>query len=242
MTTPSVLEEFAHKGSQRWLQIVVNRAPEVINGEIRTSIRAEPDAVVEWLSPITSEKYVEYRDEAFVQRLGLTLKTPLGSFWPSRGPMWDGLARIGEHRFLVETKAHIAEMVSGSSRASAEPKAVIEKALDAVRKVLAPRGEVEWSLWNGPFYQYANRLAHLHFLHENGGAPVHLVYIYFVHATDVGGPQTADEWKGAIKLVDVYMGLGQHRLQRFVHKVFIDVRAVCKAANVPMPTSSGAVA
>jgi len=230
------LPEGANKGSQRWLQLAVEKAPEVINRHIREAMKLGGDSSVEWLSPLRADRYVEYRDETFVVKLGLDLKTPLSSFWPSRGPMWDGLASAGDARILVEAKAHVGEMISGSTRASGKSKKTIEAALAAVRKALAPRSEVDWSHWNGAFYQYANRLAHLHFLHENAGKNVHLLYIYFINARDVKGPESVDEWRGAIKLMEGYLGVGVHRLQKFVHKIFPDVTEICRESGTPLPT------
>ena len=236
--TATVLPEIARKGSQRWLQVAVNRAVDVINRHLRSAIPGSSTDRIEWLSPLAAENYVEYRDGTFVETLGITLRKPLTEFWPTRGPMWDGLATVGENRVLVEAKGHIGEMISGASRASTDSKKLIEDSLLAVRRILAPRNEVEWSHWNGAFYQYANRLAHLQFLNEWGDHPVHLVYVYFLNANDVHGPSTIDEWNGAIKLVDGYLGLGQHRLQRFVHKTFVDVNEVCAAAGMAKPHSA----
>lgn len=226
MTIPETSSEYATKGSQKWLQIAVNRSPSIIDTKLREGLRAAPDAPVSWLSPLTSQNHLEYRDQDFVDQLELKLKKSLNDFWPLRGPMWDGLARVGDTRVLVEAKAHISEMMSGASRAGEKSLKQINEALDAVRKELAPRNTVEWSIWNGPFYQYANRLAHLHFLNKQSDHPIHLVYIYFLNASDVDGVATVAEWQGAIKLIDAYMGLGQHKLQRFVHKLFIDVREI----------------
>ncbi|NUR19676.1 MAG: hypothetical protein HOQ12_09115 [Gemmatimonadaceae bacterium] len=227
-TTPGPL---ANKGSQRWLQLAVNRAPQTIDVPLREAVGADGNASVTWISPLAGQGYQEYRDQGFVDQLDLKLEKSLGDFWPLRGPMWDGPARVGEARVLVEAKAHMVEMMSGDSRASEKSKMQIEEALQAVRQELAPRNTLQWSLWNGPFYQYANRLAHLHFLRGNAKADVHLVYIYFLNAPGVDTVRTVEEWRGAIKLIDAYMGLGRHRLQQYVHKIFVDVKDIEGAAQ-----------
>lgn len=182
---------------------------------------------VEWLSPLARENYVEYRDGTTYDRLGVHLRRPSTGFWPDRGPMWDGLARLSTGEvLLVEAKAHIQEMVSKGTRASEPARAKIVESLRTVQRVLAPRADVDWA---GTFYQYANRLAHLHFLQEDNGVPAHLVFIYFLNADDVGGPSDRAEWIGAIKVVEGYLGLGRHRLSRYVHKIFVDVRELTYA-------------
>ena len=60
--------------------------------------------MIEWLSPLASDNYAEYSDEAFIDLLGGQLsQRKLASFWPKRGPVWDGLGRTDQgHLILVE--------------------------------------------------------------------------------------------------------------------------------------------
>jgi hypothetical protein len=44
-----------------------------------------------------------------------------------------------------------------------------------------------------------------------------------VIASDVKGPTSILEWKGAIKLMECYLGLQRHKLSKWVHEMFIDV-------------------
>ena len=220
---------FAAKGSQRWLQIAVNRRPEVLNAPLRRALGVPDGTPVEWLSPLASERFVEYRDGATYDRLGVALRRPWQDFWPSGGPMWDGLARAGEARILVEAKAHIPEVVSTGTRATGAARERVAASLRAVQDALAPRNEGTVD-WTGTFYQYANRLAHLHFLREDNGVPAHLVYVYFLNATDVRGPADRLEWEGALKVVECYLGLGRHRLARYVHKLYVDCNQLAGAA------------
>jgi len=137
----------ATKGSQKWLQIGVNEYPEILNDAIRSSIGLTSDAKIQWLSPLASEDYVEYRDQAFITKLGLTMPNrTLFEFWPPRGPVWDGLARTStDEILLIEAKAHIPEMVSPASQASPLSLERIEKGLNETRSALAPRTTVRWS-------------------------------------------------------------------------------------------------
>jgi hypothetical protein len=53
--------------------------------------------------------------------------------------------------------------------------------------------------------------------------PAHVVFLYFLNASDVGGSSQRAEWEGAIKLVEGYLGLERHRLAKYIHKIFVDV-------------------
>ncbi len=77
--------------------------------------------------------------------------------------------------------------------------------------------------WSGTFYQYTNRLAHLFFLRTLNRQPARMVFLDFVDDKDMGGPTSHEEWEGAIKVTEVYLGLPRHKLRPFVHHVFVDV-------------------
>jgi hypothetical protein len=173
---------FAAKGSQRWLQIAVNRKPSILDTPLRSSARLSPGVGIEWRSPLASEAFVEYSDSLTFDRLGVKLeKRSLKDFWPPSGPHWDGLARATTGDvFLVEAKGHIGEMVSGSCRASGASLAKIAQSLGEVQREIAPKSEV--IDWTRTFYQYANRLAHLHLLRMQNDVDAHLVLVYFLSA------------------------------------------------------------
>jgi len=145
---------FAKRGSQRWLQVAVERAPELLNAPLRQSMGLKPDAEIEWLSPIRSEQFSEYRDGWAFQnpRWHLPLKhAPLKEFWPSGGPMWDGIARTKDGQFLlVEAKAHIAEIVSPRSRAKELARGKLAQSMRAVQQSVAPKS-VDYVDWAGTF-------------------------------------------------------------------------------------------
>ena len=63
-------------GSQRWLQIAVNRCPDVIDSAIADALDLCPGEEIEWLSPLESDCFAEYRDAKFVKRLGVSLEKP----------------------------------------------------------------------------------------------------------------------------------------------------------------------
>src|SRR5688500_11956762 len=107
MTDPGT-PKFSNKGSQRWLQVAVNRQPDVIDMPLKSAIDAESSDPVPWLSPLAVDRFCEYRDQACLRKLEVMPRQPLAEFWPARGAMWDGLARVhGSGVVLVEAKAHI---------------------------------------------------------------------------------------------------------------------------------------
>ena len=133
---------------------------------------------------------------------------PLNAFWPTGGPRWDALATTDSGRvLLVEAKAHIDESVDYRSGASAESYRRIQESLAAAKSAFRAS---DGSSWESPFYQYANRLAHLYFLRELNGVDAHLLFLYFADAPDVPEPCSTDEWRGAIRLTKKCLGLGAH--------------------------------
>lgn len=216
---------YAKKGSQRWLQLAVDRAPHVLNQPL-TAALGRPGPEVEWISPRREHRFQEFRDEDVCIRCELT--TPLrrlADFWPRGGPVWDGLARVGRDVVLLEAKAHIPEIVSPRSRAGEPARGRIVQSMREVQQSLSPKS-VGYVDWTGTFYQYANRVAFLHFFREQNRQPVHLVNLYFVNAQDVHGPTSIDEWKGALTVVKSYLGLGRHRLSKYTHDLFVAVNLI----------------
>jgi hypothetical protein len=202
------------KGSQRWIQSFVNNAPFVLDARIGLG-------PIDWRSPLESDDYAEYRDEAFLQRLGITLPSrSLSSSWPAGGPPWDALGRAKSGEvILVEAKAHLNELLSPPSAASESSLARIQLAL---RETASALGVPEGFDWSKQFYQYANRLAYAYFLHVVNGIPAKLAFVYFIGDVAVGGPSTRAAWERAIDAV--HRALGLTTIPPFVVDVFIDVR------------------
>lgn len=88
--------------------------------------------------------------------------------------------------------------------------------------------------WSGTFFQYANRLAHLHFLRAQNRIPAHLVFVCFLNATDVRGPCERAEYDGATRVIEHYLGVRRSKLSRYIHRVFVDVRPLREA---PVPAA-----
>jgi hypothetical protein len=212
----------AVNGSQRLIQVAVNRRPELLCAALRKSGAVGRREPVRWVSPLAADGFIEYRDNASLAKLGVAPAVPLASFWPARGCVWDALAVAGESRpVLVEAKAHIAEAASPGTRASPKSRELIDRSLKEARRYFSPRSKAEWG---GLFYQYANRLAHHYYLRQLNGIESALVFLYFTNAVDMDGPATEAEWMGATRLIHVVLGLPAD-LSRFgVHHAFLDAR------------------
>ena len=80
--------------------------------------------------------------------------------------------------------------------------------------------------WSGKFYQYTNRLAHLYFLREKCKKEAYLIFIYFIGDVSVSGPETKQEWEGAIKVLHSYLGISHHKLSKYMIDIFIDIKSL----------------
>lgn len=105
------------------------------------------------------DDYAEYRDQAFLDLLGIKLPTRrLAFFWPRGGPQWDALGRAASGEvILVEAKAHLNELYSPATNASESSLAQIQASLAETAQGLGVPAGYDCSR---QFYQYANRLAH----------------------------------------------------------------------------------
>jgi hypothetical protein len=97
------------KGSLKWIQILVNEHPEVID-------KAIGFGPVTWISPLRPDDYAEYWDDEFLRKLGLLPpEHPLDGFWPKGGPRWDVLGRNrAGAAILIEAKAHEWEFLAAT--------------------------------------------------------------------------------------------------------------------------------
>lgn len=205
------------RGSLKWIQAAVNDRRRPVDAAV---LAALPKASrIEWLSPLASDDFAEYRDRAFLDRLGLARHADaLASFWPARGPQWDALGRSDSgDLILVEAKAHVRELCSPRSQAGEASLARIVASLQATADSL---GAAPLAPWHVAFYQLANRIAHLRFLRELG-EPAWLVLVSFVGDEDMHGPQSEEAWRAAYDVVWHVMGLpSRHRLRRYIVEVY----------------------
>lgn len=209
------------KGSLMWLQRAVATHPGLL----------QPASLppIEWLSPRAEDGFAEYRDAAFLHLVGHGALAPaLGAFWPRGGPQWDALGRAaGDAVILAEAKAHIGEFMTGGTTASPASRARIDNALARVKNAL---GAAPVSDWSHVFYQYANRLAHLWWLREQGVA-AELVFVSFLGDTESHGPDHAETWQAAFAAADHALGLpARHGLSRHVHHLYPPVAGLAETA------------
>jgi len=208
--------------SERCLRAVVNDTRELLDARVTQALGWSQKESIIWLSPLRDDSYAEYYDQEFVDRLGLAhLPKSLASFWPASGPRWDALAKTSTGKvLLVEAKAYVEESVDFVSRAS-DPKSVlqIKESLEKAKDGFGARREAPWE---SPFYQTANRLAHLYFLHKQNGVDAWLLFLYFANAPDVPEPCTVEQWEGAIRLTKRCLGLSTKLLERHVGDLIWD--------------------
>lgn len=225
------MPDLAASGSQRWLQLAVNVQRRLVEEPLVGSLGSGSHSPLEWLGPLHSSGYREYKDLDVLKALGapVSVQHSLVEFWPRRGPAWDGLARSSSGELLLlEAKAHIPELAFGRSQVAPESVGKITERLREVREFLAPKSTAEWA---HTFYQYANRLAFLYFLRHVNQLPAHLVFVYFVNAQDVRGPASRMEWESALSLMYAALGLPRrHPLSPYIHNIFIDAGELARAA------------
>jgi len=210
-------------GSLRWIQRATQEPWPSLNHPILSAIPSAKTIV--WLSPLKSDAFAEYRDDAFLTLLGLShLIEPLQAFWPKRGPQWDALGKTDNGQVLmVEAKAHIPEMCSPGTSAGEASRVRIVAALDKVALDLGARPDR--AAWTEHFYQLGNRIAHLHFLREQG-VQAWLVLVNFLGDPEMGGPTTPEAWEAAYQVAFYVMGLPKtHKLSRYIIDVYPDVSA-----------------
>ncbi len=207
------------KGSQHWIQQFVNGSAALLDERIGLG-------PVAWRSPLASDEFAEYRDDAVLDVLDARpSKRPLRTFWPRGGPQWDALGRaLSGEIVLVEAKAHLNELYSPPMDASAEPS--IARIQLSLREVQQGLGVSEAYDWSKQFYQYANRLAWAYWLDRLNMIPTRLVFVYVVGDVQVGGPADSSEWELAIDAVRDALGLRQ--APPFVTDLFVDVRESAK--------------
>ena len=218
------------RGSLKWIRVAVNETPELFNSRIASASTIPKDDEIEWVSPLQDDEYAEYRDQDFLDRLGIRLpKTSLKEFWPNLGPQWDALGKTRNGRIvLLEAKANIPEVISPATGAGPKSKILIEKSISETQAFLGIDQDIPWT---GKLYQYTNRLAHLYLLRELNGIDAYLVFAYFIGNEDVNGPKTVAEWKAALTVAKKVLGLGErHPLNKFVSDVFVNISEIESAA------------
>jgi hypothetical protein len=203
----------AYAGSQRQIQTYVNLRPLELAEKIlaQLSLPPFPTSSIRWASPLASDGYKEYRDKDFLRALNLDkYSSDLREFWPTRGPSWDALGVVdlplSQGVLLVEAKSHSTELQSECKAEEGSMKKIEEALAEAKRWLRIPNPDSYD--WTKPFYQAANRYAHLYFLRSRG-IQAWLLNMYFLndpHFKD-SAPRAAGEWQGPIHEVEEALGL-----------------------------------
>jgi hypothetical protein len=219
------VQDKATKGSQHWLQELVNRKPKLLVDTLRPLLQLGASDTITWLSPLEEDGYAEYQDQDFIERLSVPLKhRDLDTFWPDGGPVWDGLGKSSRGDIiLLEAKAH--EKESGSSCKASSPQSLAQ-IKQGLAKTAEYFGAASADNWMEGQYQYANRLAHLYHLWQLNKISAWLVFLYFVNDAEVGGPKTEREWRPIIDDVHAHLGLRRDRLAPHVVEAYIDVTTI----------------
>ena len=229
----------ANRGSQRWLHILVNYRPDILNSAIGQRLPETPGAI-DWRSPLASENYKEHKDREFLVKLGnspylhdtLPAWRNLYDFWPKNGPRWDahGITNKGQI-LIIEAKSHTKEM-QGAGSGAKDPESIekIARSLKETQQFLGCVRAVDWA--KSTYFQYANRLAHLYWFYELYSKDAYLVLLCFLNDTKMEArntivPKNSAEWKSAMAAQDRDMGIPEcHPLSDRIIHVFIDVNII----------------
>jgi hypothetical protein len=208
--------------SEHLLRVAVNDRTAAFDEHIRQTFHLTSADPIEWISPVAADGFAEYYDEAFLAKLKANhLDVPLRQFWPKSGPRWDGLARTKSGKLiLLEAKAYVEEAVDYTSSAGIESMKQISAALKNAKSSFHASKKANWEQ---PFYQYANRLAHLFFLRKLNREDAYLLFVCFADAPDVPKPCSAQHWEGAIRIIERTLGLGSHPFRRYVGHIIWSV-------------------
>ena len=211
------------RGSLKWIQQLVGNCPATLTSAIRSAARRPPNWDVDWVSPLESDDWAEYRDAQFLQKLGRPdLTEELQAFWPAGGPQWDALGKSSDNGVvLVEAKAHFDELTSECGAGNDS----LKKISASVNATKLDFGAPDHSDWLKPYYQYSNRLAHLKFFRDRV-VPALGVFVYFYGETGMNGPASAEDWKSALKRVYQHLGLSGDLNQSGIVNVYISVPAL----------------
>lgn len=205
-----IKQKVGTRGSLTFIQRLLSPRPELFDTELQRQGIIAPDTRVKWVSPLEIDDWAEYRDAAFLKKLGRAdLVTELGDFWPERGPQWDALGVAGNKFILVEAKAHVGEFTSSCSAKAVSSRKKIAAALDATKVALGVCADSDWL--NG-YYQLANRFAHLNVLRMRG-------------ADETGMPKesTSEAYGEVLSGTYGHLGLAEHSDKRGIALLYVDV-------------------
>ena len=214
----------------RWL----GRHRQALNHQIQGAAKQNLGQI-EWLDfPRSPSPGILRRDKEFVgmdfisSTTNPTLHSAWTQFWPSSGNShnWDAVGKFNSPTgqsgwLLVEAKAHTGELTS-SCGASPKSKTQIIHSLNATKQAMGVPLTAEWEK---KYYQYANRLAALHFLRSHH-IDAHLVFVYFCGDQNPRQqcPTDSTGWSAALDKQHKHLHLpSNHLYSNQIHSVFLNV-------------------
>lgn len=143
-------------------------------------------------------------------------------YWPTSGNQqnWDAIGKATsdteEQWVLVEAKANLEECKSSTQAKPASENGGRDKIIDALRepiRAFTGSSETDPEIWLNKYYQYANRLAVLHFL-DKQEISASLLFIYFIGDDNKFGncPTSKDVWQQQVKDIHEYLNLNDESL------------------------------
>jgi hypothetical protein len=82
---PRIPQGPAIRGSQKWIQKLVNEKPDLINSLIKIQLQLAETEEITWYSPLAEDELAEYQDQAFLELVNIELpNASLSDFWPSK--------------------------------------------------------------------------------------------------------------------------------------------------------------
>jgi hypothetical protein len=166
----------------------------------------------------------EWESLDFLGEGGNGVRAKWRQVWPhGRGiQTWDAVGRVragsAEEWLLVEAKAHLGEIKSNCG--AKDGLALIKTAVDGTKAALGVAPECDWLKG---YYQYANRVAALHFLIQHE-VPARLLFIYFTGDSHHGCRCPSDEagWHSALDAQAKHVGLPNgYKLEGHIHRLFL---------------------
>ena len=215
----------AEAGSQRWMQLAVNRRPDLLLDALRRAGAVSPLATIDWASPLESENCCEYRDRAALARRE-SRPCPfahLPTSWPARGPVWDAIGRTSDGvAVFVEAKAHIPEAASPASRASPASLGLITLKSGRGSALVCTEGDGRLEPPLLPVRKPPR--PSLLCSRTVNCLPSALVFLDLVNDSRWGAPRARLNGCGATRLLHAALGLPRHLESRGVFDAFLDVR------------------
>ena len=234
----------AYAGSQLQIQIYVNCRVDELNRAVQAAFPALGilNPHIQWVSPLEAGQFAEYKDSAFLKAVALEgHMSALNNFWPTGGPVWDGLAIVKtpcessqNGIILLEAKSYPDEMRSGGCGATDEKSIrMIKDGLAQTKRWLGVGDEPNWL---GSLYQSANRLAHLYFFREVLKIPAWMVNVCFVG--DSREPTSRPKWDEALEDVKKDLGL-EGRAIPHIADIFLPAQDRAELVGPARPGTSG---